>query len=705
MAERLLISGQVLACLFKNEANHYGVFRILTQESEKTLTITGPIADLELDFFYEFEGYYVDNARYGLQFAVELYRQHLPREKDFIIRYLSGPLFPGVGKVIAERIVDLYGETVLEDIRQKELLDLSVKGLSVEKARLIIELVLEGNKEDEDISFLLAHGLSGKQIALLKAVYGDKVQDVLRENPYAPLYDVDGIGLKTVDKLAYSMGFDSDHIYRKEAIVLNLYKTTVFTQGDSYIEYDEFSDKLDPDYQEALTSLLKRRELILVDERLYHYTQYKSESFVSDFMLHFAYDGSDFKIENLDDKIKQIEKRMAMIYDETQRDALHMMIEMPLSIISGGPGTGKSTLLAGFVRLLQENCPWLNIALCAPTGRAAKRLEDLTSVQATTVHSLLKWDLETNRFAMTEENPLNLDLLIIDEFSMVDIWLLANVFKASAHIKKFVFVGDKDQLPSVGPGFVLGDILASQRFASVFLERNYRQEEGSEVIDLALNINQGLFPIEEYHQDVHFYERKAIAVKNTVLDIIKTALDQGYDMDAIQVLAPKYAGSSGIDTLNHFIQKECNPKDQSKNEWIHGGRIFREGDKVLQLKNQPDDFVFNGDIGMIVSIENREIAVDFDGNFVIYKAPDLINLTHAYCISVHKAQGSEYPIVIFVANQQFAMMLSRKLYYTGVSRCSKSLYLVGEKESFELAAQNNHERRRKTYLKELLMEG
>ncbi|AZK44449.1 ATP-dependent RecD-like DNA helicase [Erysipelothrix piscisicarius] len=703
------IKGSVETCIFKNEQSGYGIFRIvLFNSNQKPMTIKGPLATLELDSFYEFKGDYVEDLRYGMQFDVIAFKQMLPQHRDFIIRFLSGPNFPGIGQKTATAVVDTYGEDVLDQIREDESFKLDVKGITEAKAEMIVSVIRKQDAQEDAVSFLLAHGLGNKQIIKINKEYGDNAISVIRENPYRLVYDVDGIGFKTADKVAMSLGYALDDPLRVEALVLDRYKTICFGAGDSFITKDKLFDgvrmgdaeRVEAAYQE----LVQSGELVEDGDRLYHRTQYDSEVYVTETLKNFKYTGYDFDLDDLESKIASIESQLRIEFDDTQREAIESFLCEDVMILTGGPGTGKSTLLSGVVTLLQANCPWLHITLCAPTGRAAKRLEELTNVQAATIHSVLKWDLESNKFGMHEENPLETDILIIDEFSMVDTWLLAHILKASEKVKKLLFVGDKDQLPSVSSGFVLGDLIASKVFKTISLERNYRQEAGSEVIDLAVNMNQGLLDVSNYHRDVRVFDSRYGSVKDIVLKVVGEAMQGGYDLSDIQVLAPMYSGPAGIDNLNHFLQKMCNPESPQKAQIMYGTRIFREGDKILQLKNQPDDFVFNGDIGMLVEVEAKRLVVDFDGNFVEYEPSSYINITHAYAMSVHKAQGSEYPIVILVAVRDFYRMLSRRLYYTGATRSSKSLVLVGELDAFHTAVENHHEAKRNTFLTERLQE-
>ena len=689
--------------IFVSESSGFGIFKVsFSNSSQKPVTIKGPLSDLKMDHTYEFFGNYIEDRNYGLQFAVDHYEMILPTHTDFIVKYLSGPSFPGIGKITAQRIVENYGELVLDDIKSGTVDHLEVKGLTQAKAQSIIETIKGFDGQDDRVSFLLAHGLSNKQIIAINKVYGEDSVEHIKNNPYDMIEEVPGIGFKIADKIAMSIGFELDSYERQYGFLLDQYQRIVYGEGHSYIDEYEFRQMCSEEYQSVLDALIDDQVLISEDGRLYHHTQYEAETHIADFILNFNHDETQYYLNDLEQKISDVEQRLNITFDSIQKQAIEQFFNEDVLVLTGGPGTGKSTLLSGIITLLQNNFPRTNIAMCAPTGRAAKRLEELTNVQASTIHSLLKWDLEGNVFGMDENNPLDCDIIIVDEFSMVDLWLLHKLFLASTHVKKFLFVGDKDQIPSVGPGFVLGDFIASKAIPVITLDRNYRQEAGSEVVDLALNFNQGHLHLSQYSNDVKFYDSRYGSVKDIVLKVVQSALDKGYTLQDIQVLAPMYAGPSGIDNLNYFLQQMCNPFDEDKEQIQVGTKIFRVGDKMLQLKNQADDFVFNGDIGTLVAIDDRTLFVDFGSNLVEYEPSDYINLSHAYALSVHKAQGSEYPIVILVASKAFSLMLSRRLYYTGMTRSSKSLILTGELDAYEIAMDNHQESIRQTSLKQRL---
>ncbi|MEG0275278.1 MAG: AAA family ATPase, partial [Longicatena sp.] len=356
--------------------------------------------------------------------------------------------------------------------------------------------------------------------------------------------------------------------------------------------------------------------------------------------------------------------------------------------------------------------PTQRVALCAPTGRASKRLSELSNGSAMTLHSLLKWDLETNTFQANEKEPIDYDILIIDEFSMVDQWLFYNLVKASKNVRKILLIGDEDQLPSVGPGCVLKDLIESKQFSLSRLDKIFRQSEGSGVVRLAHEIRDGHIEVMNNTGDIAFFNAQNYEIKDLVMSIVSNAFEKGYQEKDIQVLAPMYGGVAGIDALNNALQKMINPPRGHVQEIKVGYRTFRENDKILQLKNQPDDGVFNGDIGTILEIipsyedihHTNRITADFDGVIVEYAGEQIYHITHAYCVSIHKSQGSEYPIVILPIVSDYRHMLQKRLIYTAVTRAKKSLVMLGDPSVFERAIQIEDRQVRKSTLRQRILE-
>ncbi|MEA5026563.1 MAG: ATP-dependent RecD-like DNA helicase [Erysipelotrichaceae bacterium] len=708
MDDLVTIKGKFFHIIYHQENNLFTVARFkLYDMDEKDIIVTGYLPKVALDTLYILTGHYQEHPKYGMQFAVTGFDKQLPTDLDSIISYLSSPMFPGIGRRYAELIVETLGSEALLKIRQEPGLIDTLPKINEKKKKSLIGGICEQDDLKEAVQFFSTHGLGIRNIMRLDRIYGKDALKLVKENPYRLVEEVDGIGFKTADKLALSMGFEYDDQRRIEAAVLAVLLEKCVASGDSYLlmtdyleEVQRYLKEVSFDFGSIMDSLQKRRQLIVEKNRVYHYTQYDAETFIADFLSLKQNGVYEYpEMSDVDRHIAEFQQEIGIVYDDKQIEAIKLFFKEDAMILTGGPGTGKTTVVRAMVELFKRIYPYMSIAVCAPTGRAAKRLSELTNVPATTIHRLLQWDLETNTFGSNENNPLTKDLLIVDEFSMVDQWLFYNLLKAGKNFKKILIIGDEDQLPSVGIGCVLKDIIASEHFPLIRLERIFRQAEGSDVIKLAHQVKKGECGILENGHDVLFRRADQYEAKQLILALVDEAYNRGYGENDVQVLAPKYSGVCGIDALNMALQKSFNPPQPSHRELKVGFRIYRENDKILQLKNQPDDDVYNGDIGILREIvfagegdaRYNTLIVDFDGIIVEYTPENFINITHAYCVSIHKAQGSEYPIVIIPVLKQDIRMLSRRLLYTGITRASRSLVLVGSIEVF-LAGINTKER-------------
>lgn len=716
--QQLVIQAKQVHTIFRNDQNGYTVAKFVTYDTkEEDFTATGYFREISEDDIYKLHGEYVEHPRFGMQFQVVTYEKVKPNDESSLIRYFSSSLFPGIGKQTAQTILDVLGEDAIEKIIADNDVLLSIPSLNERKRKSILQGVMEHETLDDSVIFFTQLGISVKNIMKIEAVYGDEAVTLIKENPYRLIEEIDGIGFKSADKFAKELHFEDMHPFRIQAAVLSSVLDICITNGDTYTSYNAIQKRmkkafsLEVDITEYLESLKHERYLIIEDERIYHHTQYDAEkgiaSFLNGYPYHTDVDISPFQKEDL----TRLENVFHIRYEDKQKSAIDTFFDKSFSILTGGPGTGKTTIVQGILALYKKYYPTHVIALCAPTGRAAKRLSELSNGNATTIHSLLKWDLENNTFLVNEKEPIKADLLIIDEFSMVDQWLFYNLVKACKHVKKILIIGDEDQLPSVGPGCVLKDLIASQMFPVTRLAKIFRQSEGSDVVTLAHQIRDGYADIIEHAKDIAFFNCQNYEVKDLILTVVQSALEKGYESRDIQVLAPMYGGVAGIDALNNALQKMLNPNDLHKREIKIGYRVFREKDKVLQLKNQPDDEVYNGDIGFIKKIiftkedihNKNTIIVDFDGILVEYNGDQIYNITHAYCTSIHKAQGSEYPIVIMPVVKDYHYMLQKRLLYTGVTRAKKSLILLGDKEVFLHALQVQEHHIRKSTLTQRIL--
>lgn len=717
------LTGKIVYVVYRNDATMYTVMKFrLQDETEKVITCTGILPSVETDILTRLYGTYVEHPKYGMQFAIQSMERPLPDEEEGIIRYLSGIQFPGIGKKTAKAIVNALGEDCLKEIRENPEILHQVPGLSDEKIQVITEgLQKESDRMQDLVRFLNIHGLGQRNLIRLNRAYGKDALEKIRENPYRVIEECDGFGFKTADKIADSLGIARDDERRLYAYLISLCMDLCVSSGDSYVlketlqaNFDKAMNGLSYEFEDLLSRAVFRNQLVLEENRVYPISQYQSESFISSFLASFPEEELEPALEeSVNGYLGDLENRFQITYDNSQREAVHTFFQNPFLILTGGPGTGKTTVVRALVTLFRVIYPGSTVVCTAPTGRAAKHLAETTETEAVTIHSLLKWDLETNTFGVNEEEPLSADLLIIDEFSMVDNWLFYNLLKASRHIRKICVIGDEDQLPSVSPGSVLRDLIESGCFPLIRLSHIYRQKEGSDVIRLAHEIHDGTADFSDLNHDVKFLECSRYEIKDRVLAVVKSALDKGYDMNDIQVLSPIYGGPAGIDVLNNALQQCFNPPEASKPELKVGYLTFRLHDKILQLKNQPDDGISNGDIGELVEIydrtetENHEpaLVVRFeDDNYVEYNPEGFRNITLAYCISIHKAQGSEYPIVIMPMTYQYYYMLQRKLIYTGVTRARQSLVLLGEKGAFLQGISTLERHVRNTGLKEKLIQ-
>ncbi len=719
--ELIKINAKVIHVVYHNDENLYTVVRLkLNDEKEKQLTATGFFQSIEKDILYNFYGKYIEHAKYGMQFEIQSYERPLPNEKEGIIRYLSGAQFKGVGQKTAKKIVEQLGEDCLNIIRNDETV-LNTLGLSAS----IINSIKEGlNEEDsgleELIQFLNVHGIGMRNVIRLNKAYGKQALEKLKENPYRVIEECDGFGFLTADKIAKNLGIEDDDPRRLYAYLISLCMDLCMRTGDSYTLYDDLKEAYEKKcsfssmpFDELLQKTLFSRQLVQEKDRIYPYTQYDSEEGISNFLAKFPYDVLDPIDENLLYLyLDQMQLNLSIQYDQKQIDAIEQFFSQPFMIVTGGPGTGKTTVVKAMVTLFKMLYPSSEVICSAPTGRAAKRLSELTDSPAKTIHSLLEWDLETNTFGKNAKEPILADLLIIDEFSMVDNWLFYNLLLASKKIKKICIIGDENQLPSVSPGSVLRELISCDLFPVIRLEHIYRQKNGSDVIQLAHDIQTDVVDFNEYKNDVAFFECDASDIKKNIVFIVKDALEKNYSISDIQVLSPIYSGPAGIDILNKALQEAFNPHDQYKREIKVGYMIYRVGDKILQLKNQPDDDVYNGDIGTLMDIEyshenedgKTTVFVQFEDALVSYTLDNISNITLAYCISIHKSQGSEYPIVIMPIVSSHYHMLQRKLIYTGITRARQSLILLGSKKAFVDGIDTLDKHTRLSSLKEKLIE-
>ncbi len=708
----MYIKGVFKRRIFSSQETGYvvGLFRVSESDFEefiqKTITIVGYFHELSEEDKYIMHGEVVEHERYGNQFRVDSYEKPLPEEKDSIVEFLSSGLFKGIGEKTAQKIVNVLGKDTLSVILENPDNLLLIPGLSKKNVETLHLGLIEYQASFEVIVKLNELGFSTKDSMLIYNRYQTRTLEVMSLNPYQIYYDDIKIPFKKIDSAALNSGISKEDTTRTQAIIIYAFKEVCNTLGHSYLTKEELyrytSRALDiyldiNVFENALNSLLVNLQIVEEEGRFYLKEMWDAEENIVKRICYLTRK-EDNLYKFLERDLSSLEKFYDIVYNEEQRQAILSSYLKNFLVITGGPGTGKTTIIKGIVNLYKEIYKLKaedlekKLALLAPTGRASKRLTESTLIHASTIHRFLKWNKDNNSFQVNEWNKSDVEFVIVDEASMVDVYLLDSLFKGLRVDTKVILVGDADQLPSVGPGQVLKDIIDSKKAPMICLSKLYRQSEESNIIRLAYDINQNAIDTSILNEkDVHFLPAMLASIKTKILEVCKNQLDLG--ISDFQVLAPMYRGINGIDEINKSMQEVFNPKTPKKNEILIGGVIFREQDKVIQLTNMPDDNVFNGDIGVISRIKlspKKEIIIDFDGNVVTYTPADFANFKHAYAISIHKSQGSEFHTIIIPVSREYGKMLYRKLIYTAVTRAKNQLYLIGDVDSLFASARNTN---------------
>ena len=733
------IKGTPIVTIFHNEQNLYTVMRIRVEETnenydDKEAVITGYFPKVHEQENYIFYGEMKEHPKFGLQFHATHFRKDIPQTKQGVVNYLSSELFKGIGKRTAEKIVETLGENAISRIlNQPSLLD-QVPKLPPDKAKDLYDTLMEHQGLEQAMIALNQYGFGPQLSMKIYQAYKEMTIDVIQTNPYKLVEDVEGIGFARADELGYQLGITGNHPDRIKAGCLYILETECMQTGHVFVDAENLLLKVQKlleenkrdliEFTDITNELLKLEEegkIIVEEKRFYLPSLYFSEkglvTSIKKLLKQTEY-AEQFPESEFLLALGNLEERLGVQYAPTQKEAIQTALMSPLLILTGGPGTGKTTVIKGIVELYaelhgcsldpkdykkEEPFPFL---LAAPTGRAAKRMTESTGLPAMTIHRLLGWN-GSEGFDHDEENPLEGKILIVDETSMVDIWLANRLFKALPEHIQVILVGDEDQLPSVGPGQVLKDLLQSEVIPTIRLTDIYRQAEGSSIIELAHEIKKGSLPdnISSQQGDRSFIKCNTGQIANVIEKVVLNAAKKGYSPRDIQVLAPMYKGPAGIDRLNEMLQEILNGNpDGSRKELTFGDAKYRVGDKVLQLVNQPENHVFNGDMGEVVAVffakENTEkqdmVVVSFDGAEITYTRQDLNQITLAYCCSVHKSQGSEFPIVILPIVKSYYRMLRRNLIYTAITRSKQFLILCGEEEALRIGVSvlmNKHAKR------------
>lgn len=700
-----------------NSGFQIGLFKIIETNIEalkekKTVTYTGYFNDVLETDTYILYGEYIKHERYGYQINVKQYEKIIPEGKDAVIEFLTSTFVKGCGEVTAKKIYKTFGDNTLTKIKEnKNNLEL-IGGLSEKKKNQIYDSVCKYFENDELILKLKRQGFTVKETMDLIHDYGNNILDIINTNIYEL---TDHINFKKIDSI-FLLNNDKEDSRRINACIIETIKNLNFEEGNIYL-YKEDIEKGIKKYfnitspiEEQITVLYNQRKICIESNKIYLKEDYEDEEYIANSVKKLL--NSPNKELELTKVIEEVEKDINIKYDEKQKEAIKQVLTNRISIITGGPGTGKTTIIKGIInsymmmnKIKKDTQNY--ILILAPTGRASKRLSEATNTPSSTIHRFLKWDKNTNTFAIDESCKQNYGLIIIDESSMIDNHLMAALFKGiSLNNTQIVLVGDEYQLPSIRPGLILNDLI-NTNIKHIRLEQIYRQSTNSYIPNVAKNIKDKNTTIIPNGDDYSFIECNNKDIKQYIIQIIDKMNKKNIDISKLQILAPMYKGENGIDNLNIILQEIFNQQNNIKEEITIGQITYREGDKMLNLVNDLDNNIFNGDIGYIKTIykDNKKtiIEIEYDGNIIEYKKEDLQNVTHAYAITIHKAQGSEFDHIIMPLSLEYNRMLYNKLLYTGVSRAKKTLILIGSKEAYEQAINNNYSFKRNTTLSSKIM--
>ncbi|GHT97618.1 ATP-dependent RecD-like DNA helicase [Alphaproteobacteria bacterium] len=705
------LKGQLERVTYENEENDYVVAKVKVYGYANLVTIIGNIPSPTPGEVLTMSGNWVEHPKFGEQFKVVFCTCSVPASVVGIEKYLGGGLIRGVGPVMAKRIVAKFGEKTLDVIEGSIEKLREVEGIGRHRIEMIGKAWIEQKEIRSVMVFLQSHGVSSAYASKIYKKYGNESIAVVKENPYRLAHDIWGIGFLTADKIAQKLGFDEKSPLRAEAgIMFILHKLT--DEGHVYYPREELIAKakemLEVDESVldiAMKSLLAEKKIVLDDLRVYLAGYYLAEVQIAKMLKEIRDSSKNTKEIRIDEALEQAQKKLSISLAERQIEAIKAAITNKLLVITGGPGTGKTTITKSILEIISKITD--KILLAAPTGRAAKRMSEASGREAKTIHRLLQFDPLNGGFKHNENNQLDCDLIILDEASMIDTLLMYHLLKAIPRHATLILVGDINQLPSVGAGNVLGDIIHSKAFTVIELNEIFRQAQQSEIIMNSHRIVNGKYPEINNSESSDFFfnsEDDQEKVLEKIISLVKTRIPKkfGYDpISDIQVLTPMNRGIVGTSKMNESLQESLNPNGF---EITRGGRRYRVGDKVMQIRNNYDKNVFNGDIGFISDIdaENQQIFVNIDGNDISYEYSELDELVLAYAVSIHKSQGSEYPVVVMPLVMSHYMMLQRNLIYTGITRGKKLVVIVGSKKAMFISVNNDKTMKRNTWLKERL---
>ncbi len=713
------IKGHVTKIIFTSDTGYtVGIFRVkeglgsYEHFSNTSVSFTGYFHELNNDDNYAFYGSIVNHPKYGEQFNVTKYERLIPEEKDSIVEFLSGGLFKGIGEKTAKKIVDILGEDALKIIIESPDNLLLIPMITKRQIDTLHNTMVEYEASYNTILSLNELGFNTKDSMVIYNKYKSNTDNVIEEDLYRLFYDLNELGFKKIDSVALKNGYDRKDVRRIKACILYTMEELTNTLGHCYFNIKDIykysimylgNNINEEEFIECINKLILDIKVVKDNDKYYLESMWEAENYISKRITSLS-KAAEETHKDLDKKIEHIAHDYNITYNEEQLLAIKESVSKSFLIISGGPGTGKTTIVESIVNLYKDINKYTyselteKLVLLAPTGRASKRLAIKTHLPASTIHSFLKWNKEQDRFNVNEKNKSQAKFVIIDEASMIDVPLFNSLLKGLYNDTKIIMVGDYNQLPSVGPGQLLKDLIESEKLPVIYLNKLYRQKENSNIITLAHDVNNGVVDtsVFENGEDLEFIHSNDIT--NDIIKISKQYRKKDYE--EFQVLVPMYKGLYGIDNINKELQNIFNPKDKSKNEILIGDTIYREYDKVLQLVNMPDERIFNGDIGTIISIDKKEILIDFDTNEVRFTPSNYSSFKLGYAISIHKSQGSEFDTVILPVSNSYGKMLYKKLYYTAITRSKKKLIIIGDLNALKFACNNNLSDIRRTSLKE-----
>ena len=721
--------GNIESIVFRNAENGYTVAHVATPKRVTCVGIFPPVTEGERVVM---TGDHVVNRNFGEQFKITSVKVSPPTGRESMIRYLSGGLFKGIGEITAKNIVSFFGEKTFEVIEFTPHELVKVRGISKVKAESIGNQFSEFRAMQQTIIFLQGFDISLNLALKIYRTYEGLTENVIRNNPFRLIEDVDGVGFATADMLALSMGLDKESSFRLSAAVVHVLKSAASTKGHTYLPLGMLVREtmkllaFEEDKEHVVLATIDDMQLEGTLVYLNDYkmngvmlsSYYNLEKSIAKNLLRIMGHSVELDLD-LEEEIAAFEKAQGVNLHSAQKEAIAAAVNSGCVVISGGPGTGKTTIIKFIIELLKKQ--GYTFALTAPTGRAAKRMSEATGAVAKTIHRLL----ELHPSSSVPETKLDADVVIVDEISMADEYVFNALLKAVPVGGKIVLVGDKDQLPSVGAGNILADIISSGIIPVKYLTHIYRQSSDSNIAIYAHMINGGAVPEFDNRSRDFFFDNvtEEGAVMKDVVSLCTERLPKYFSLPAseVQVLAPLKKGDAGVESLNAELQKVINPPDREKGEMISGDRIFRVGDRVIHVVNnyqlgwvqktgekyEAGEGVFNGDIGKVVGVSRAEaqLQVQFeDGKVATYTAGDLDQLALAYCISVHKSQGSEFPIAVVVISRYNPIVTSRNLLYTAITRAKRAVVLVGDKQNVVKMIKNNYTEKRHTALSLFLKE-